>query len=589
VLLLALALSAPAAPVAYEARIEGVAEVALLTLLQNASDTLALTQEPPASLLQLRRRADQDVTKFAAVFQSQGYYGAEMDYSLESEAVPVRVVFRAQLGSQYLLSTVRVIPLEGQALPEDLVPTPQELGVVPGAPALADAIAGGDGNALSLLRQRGYPAPRIAKRDVVVQHATQTVAVTYRLDVGTRATFGPLQTAGLERVKVVVIESLVPWEAGAQYDQQLLTGLRNQLYDTGLFSTVAVQPVPEEIDAGGQVPIRVTVTERPSRTIAVGLEYKTDEGAGTHVQWEQRNIKGLGHKLSLGATVAMQLRDVHGQYRIERFRRPDQGLTISGEIAQEDRDAYAGERMLALVMVDRKVRPQLTLGAGAGLRISQVEQNDVKDTHQLLYFPLESRWDRSDDLLNPTTGFRLRTRLEPYLAFSGESPVFLKADAEFSHYLPLGRFETAEGEFLDNWVLATRLHIASIVGAERDDIPADIRLYGGGGGSIRGYAFQSVGPLDAEDDPLGGRALGELSIEIRKRLTKNIGIVGFVDGGSVVESSFPKPGGELQWGAGTGLRYFTPLGPLRLDLAVPLNKREVDASFQIYLSIGQAF
>lgn len=588
-MVLGMAVPAFAAPVPYTARIEGVAETSLLTLLQGVSDTLGLVKEPPASLLQLRRRAEQDIPRFEAVFQSQAYYGAEIRYTLDSTANPAAVVFQAQLGTQYHFGTVQVLPVAGQEVPAELLPTPGELGVLPNAPALADAIAAGDGTALALLRERGYPAPKVAKRDVVVRHAQRTVDVTYHLDAGTRARFGPLREEGLVRVKPIVIESLVPWEVGAVYDQRPLTTLRNRLYDTGLFSTVAVQPEVEGMAADGTVPIVVTVTERPSRTIAVGVEYKTDEGPGTHFSWEQRNVHGLGRKLSLGATLAMQLRDVHAEYRIDRFRRLNQGLTISGEIAQEDRDAYKGERIQALAMVDRKVSPQLTLGAGAGLRISQVEQNNITDAHQLIFFPMELRLDHSDDLLNPTKGYRLRTRLEPYFGLSGQPPVFLKADAEFSHYLRLGSFETADGETLDNWVLATRLHVASILGAARDDIPADIRLYGGGGGSIRGYAFQSVGPLDADDDPLGGRGLGELSVEIRKRLTKNFGIVGFIDGGSVLESSMPKLADPVQWGAGAGLRYFTPLGPLRFDVAVPLNPRDVDAGFQIYLSIGQAF
>lgn len=574
----------------YEARLEGVADEALLVLLQSASDTLALTGTPPPSLLQLERRAEQDLPRFETVFQSQGYYGAIMTYRIDEEAEPVQAVFEAAPGTQYRLAEVRVEFLQAEPPPAEVVPTPGEIGVVPGAPALAGAIAEGNGKALALLRERGYPTPDIAKRDVVVDHETETVAVTYHVVSGARAVYGPVRIEGLVKVKPVVVNARVPWEAGETYDQRDLLALRNRLYDTNLFSTVAVQPDPdaEDADAEGVVPIVVSVTERPSRTINVGLEYKTDEGPGAQFSWEQRNIGGLGHKLTIGASLATQLRNVTSTYRIDRFRRPDQGLTLSGEIAQEDREAYAGERLLASAMLDRKVRPSLTLGGGVGLRISQVEQNDEKGSYAFLFFPFEARLDRSDDLLNPTRGFRARGRIEPYVGGGGGAPLFFKADGEVSHYLRLGRFVTAEGEELDNWVLASRLRLSSILGAERDDLPADIRLYAGGGGSIRGYAYQMVSPLNEADEPLGGLALGELSVEMRKRLTKNIGLVAFVDGGSVADEALPTFS-TPQWGAGVGLRYFTPLGPLRFDVAAPLNPREIDARVQIYISIGQAF
>jgi translocation and assembly module TamA len=139
------------------------------------------------------------------------------------------------------------------------------------------------------------------------------------------------------------------------------------------------------------------------------------------------------------------------------------------------------------------------------------------------------------------------------------------------------------------FVLAGRAKFGSLVGEETDDVPANKRFYAGGGGSIRGYEFQSVGPLDANNDPLGGRSLIELNAELRVRITEQIGLVPFVDGGMVFDSVYPDFEEDLRWAAGLGVRYFSAIGPLRLDIAIPLNKREVDDSFQFYISLGQAF
>jgi translocation and assembly module TamA len=126
-------------------------------------------------------------------------------------------------------------------------------------------------------------------------------------------------------------------------------------------------------------------------------------------------------------------------------------------------------------------------------------------------------------------------------------------------------------------------------GAERDEIPADIRFYAGGGGSIRGYAYQSVGPTQ-NNEPIGGRSLITMSAELRIKITEKMGLVAFVDGGSAFESAFQDFEETLQWGGGLGFRYFTAIGPLRLDVGIPINRRAgIDDSFQIYVSIGQAF
>ena len=571
----------------HTARIEGVDDPALLALLQSVSSTLDIEAEVPASLLHLRRRAESDVEAFMGVFQSRGFYGAKIDLDLDRDVTPVPVIFRMEPGPQYVFGELQVLP-EGDAQ-ADALPAPDALGLAPGAPALADVILAADSGLLEHLRTNGFPAPAIAKREVVVDHDSQTVNVAFHVATGARAVYGAPDYAGLERTRPVVVDRLLPWKEGDPFDQRQLGELRTRLYDTGLFATASAEALPGEIDANGEMPVRITVTERPPRTISTGLEYKSDEGAGAHIDWEHRNMKGLGHDFGVNATLATELREIGLRYRVNRFRRLDQDLGLSFRIAQEEREAYDSERIDILAMVDRKVNPRLNISAGAGIRVGNVEQREVKSSYELIHFPLEARLDRSDDPLDPSRGFKFRARIEPYGDPLGDLRLFTKGEVEFSYYLGFGAIGISKGRTLPNWVLASRIRAGGIGGEELEDIPADVRFYGGGGGSIRGYRFQTVSPLDGED-PIGGRSLAEFSIELRRRISETLGIVAFIDGGGAFEAAWPDFGSDIQYGAGLGLRYYTPLGPMRFDVAVPLNKRdEIDDAFQIYLSIGHAF
>ena len=200
----------------------------------------------------------------------------------------------------------------------------------------------------------------------------------------------------------------------------------------------------------------------------------------------------------------------------------------------------------------------------------------------MLSLPLHFDWDSSGNLLDPSRGGRVILQLAPFQDIETTDLNFLKSRITATRYLRLLKAPSL--------VLAGRASLGVINGTSLLDIPPDERFYAGGGGSIRGYAYQSVGPLDEGDDPIGGRSVLELSAELRFMLTDRIGMVTFLDGGSAFASTFPDSSEDLQWAAGLGFRYFTPIGPLRLDVGFPLDRRtEIDDAFQIYVSIGQAF
>jgi translocation and assembly module TamA len=360
--------------------------------------------------------------------------------------------------------------------------------------------------------------------------------------------------------------------------------MRDSLAELEVFSRVRVGTA-DALDAEGRLPVFVEVNERPPRVVGFNADFNTSEGLGANAYWGHRNLFGRAESLRLQAEVGRIGRNAPGDidYGIgARYRAPDflvRNQVLRAEIAagREAPDAYRREAVEALVGLDRALSEQLEVSGGVQVEISDVE--DIGDSGRLSFLsvPLGLRLDTTDDLLDPKRGVRLALEITPFL---GDRD-FVRASLAGATYF--GFFDDQE------LVLALRARLGSIFGVELLDLPGDKRFYAGGGGSVRGYAFQAIGPRTPQGDPIGGLSLLELGAEARIRLTDELGFVPFVEGGQVFEDEISRSSDRLQFGAGLGLRYFTGIGPLRLDVAFPLNKRHGDDDFQLYVSIGQAF
>ena len=541
---------------------------------------LARVPEPPVSLIHLKRRSERQLDYVKQAMRSFGFYGGEAKVEIDQSTEPVTLRYTIAPGTQYTLDDLKLEAADGSTEP---LPTLDDLPIAKGAPAIAADILAVDQAVLIALRNAGHPFPSITDKKVVVDHATRTVRKRLVVDPGPLAVFGSTTATGMTAVQPEVIFRELPWAEGDQFDPALIAELQSRLYRTNLFSVVQVRTA-SQVDDDGRLPVTVEVSERKHRTIALGLRYFTDDGVGARAEWENRNMRGLGHRLHTELDLSTRRLGLSGGYEIPRFQRHDQRLELSFDVAQESTDAYDSTYFGIVERVERDITKRMTLGLGLGLRLSTVDRNTGNggtESFQFLYAPAFFDYDGSNDKLNPTHGVRLRSELTPYLSISSVADSFLQSKTIGSFYWPLNGEET--------WVLASRVAVGLMGPASLDNIPADLRFYSGGGGSVRGYGYQLAGPLDAEDDPIGGRSLFEVAVEMRYRVSDTIGFAAFVDSGTVYDSIFPDFSEELRVGAGVGLRYYTPLGPFRLDVAVPVNGRDSDDSFQIYLSIGQAF
>jgi len=565
----------------YEVSFEGVIDGRLLSAMKDISDTLALKQSSPATMGLLKRRIDRDTQRFLQFLKAEGYYGAEVRADLDSKAEPLRIIFRVDTGPPYILKTVDFqFGVGGDEVPEPGMPDAKQIGLGVGKPFKARAVVDAQKEILRGLKGKGFPFPKVEEPRVIVDHAIQSVSVTYQIDPGPQAKFGPTELTGIGSVDEAYVRRKIPWKEDDLFDADLFEELRRRITGSGLFATVRISTA-ERLDERGRLPVTVALTERKHRSVGAGVSYKTDEGPGVKLSWEHRNLFHRGERLGLSATISNFTLSAEGVFRKPEFLRDDQSLRLSLRLAEDDTDAYTSRYAESSVSIDRNLTKKIRIGAGLGLKTSKVTQLGDEESFTLLSLPLYFERDTSDDLLDPGRGGRLALQVTPFDdPFGGNLP-FAKGSLRYRHYLQLLRTPSV--------VMAGGVHLGAIEGAERNEIPADERFYAGGGGSIRGYAYQSVAPLSGVD-PIGGRSIIELSLEFRLKLTQRFGLVTFLDGGNAFTTKTPDFGESLLWGTGLGLRYYTPIGPLRLDVAFPLDRREgVDDSFQVYVSLGQAF
>ena len=565
---------------AYEVILQGVEDASMKRDLESLSDTVTLETRPPAGLNGLKERTKRDIPRFLEYFESQGHYGATVRVEIDRKPKPVQVRFNIDVGPVYRLESAELsIPDPKPDLPKRLT-SMEEFGLKPGTPVNAKVILEAQKALMRDVRNLGYAFATFDTPQVFVDHGSRTAKVVLRLDPGLLAWFGDTTISGLQTVNEPLVREKIPWGKGDKFQQKLLNKVQARLTGTGLFAFVEVThagTLPES----GLLPIHIRVKERKHRTIGAGVSYKTDEGPGVKVFWENRNIRHLGEKLKLEAEASGIALGAEGTYTVPVFRRNDQSLVLNSRIARDDTDAYKSLGIRVSATVERQLGDGLRVGAGPAYRLSQVDQMGERNEFALLFFPCRLFWDTSDDVLDPTLGGRLAVKVAPFYDMLGIDLGFVKGSVGYSRYVGLW-----EKPFIQ---FAGRGLVGFLEGASRDAVPADERFYAGGGGSVRGYPYQTLGPI-SDGDPVGGRSVFEVSFEIRVKVTETVGFVTFLDGGSAFESSYPDFDEPIRWGTGVGIRYYTAVGPLRLDLAFPLEARDgIDDAFQAYVSIGQAF
>ena len=569
----------------YETRIEGIDAVATPLLRQRFRElsTLEANGGKPANAAQLDRRAHEDAELLTTLLRGEGYYDAAVTPRIEP-GERATVVLAADPGQRYTFTGVTLAGVEGAGAKAETLR--DAFAVKPGDPVDADAVAGGQAALTAKLGAEGFPFAQVTPPELVVDRAAKTATLAASVSPGGERRFGTITANANNRVfDAEHVADIARFAPGDPFRAAALDDLRRALIQTGLVSVAEVRPV----DAGpGVVDVAVKLEPAPPRTIAGELGYGTGEGARAEVSWTHRNLFPPEGGLTLRGVLGTQEQLASIIFRRNNFHARDRVFSAQVSAAHIERDAYTADTASISATLERQTNIffQKTWTWSLGAELVTTDEQDVvastgeprRRTYYIGALPTSLTYDGSDDLLNPTRGFRLGGRLSPELSLLGQAFGYSRVQLDASAYLPA----TARV------VVAGRVRFGTILGAPRDAIAPSRRFYAGGGASVRGYGYQSIGPRDPDNNPIGGRSLTEFSVEARVRAFGNFGVVPFLDAGNISTGVTPPLSG-MRFGTGLGVRYYSNFGPIRLDVGTPLNPQPGDAKVAVYVSLGQAF
>jgi translocation and assembly module TamA len=541
----------------------------------------------PASRLDASRRAREAGETAIAVLRSEGYYDYVVEPDIGDGDQPQAFVTITP-GAR---SKIAQAHTEWQGVPPDAkaaAAAEAAMKLKAGDPGRAVDIIAAEGRIVAALRESGYADAAALTREVVVDHADFTVQPAFRIAAGELVHLGAVDVITRGRTNPKWVARLAPWKVGDPYRPKPVAELERRLLDSGVYDRVTVSLAPADQAVNGTRPVIVSLSDRPKGTLELGASYSTDEGVGVDSRWILYNRLGRADTLTNIFRIAQIDSRLESKLALPDWGRPQQTLTLTAALYRDDTPAYLLWGLGAAADLTHRFSKTSFLTYGVSLDGTQTDQKESEDFIGLSKYRdlvtlgglVAFAVDRSNDPLNPTSGWRFDARVEPRAAVGNGPVTYLKSQAQVAAYLPLGQ--------TSGTVIAGRLKLGEIFGGDIPLVPAQDRFYAGGGGSVRGYGYQDVGPRFPDNNPEGGLSLFESSVEIRQRVTQRWGVVGFVDAGAVgtnVAPDFAHP----EVGVGVGVRYDLGFGPIRLDIATPLNRREGDSPIQLYLSIGQSF
>jgi len=584
----AISLLAPAAALAAEPKavIQGELDKALKAEIQRA---IGVVKTHPESRVDARRRAREASAAAIAVLRSEGYYDYQVEPDVGEGDHPDAVV-RVTLGPRSMLAPARIV-WDGAAPDAATIAVAEKaLNLKPGAPGRAADVVAAEGRVAAMLRDRGYADASVRPRRVVVDHQSHTLQPTFSFAAGGLVHLDGVKVVGKTRTRPGWVGGLAGWKQGDVYSPAKVGQLERRLRDSGVFNSVTVALAPPDENVAGLRPVVASLGDRPPHTIELGGGYSTSEGAGIDAKWSTYNLLGRADTLTLAGRLAQIQQKLDAELDLPDFGRPDQIFKVGGDLFADDTKAYNDDGLGVRANLERHYTRTTFIALGAAIDAVNTREKTainpngvaVGENLNLVIFSTLAGFalDRSNDPLNPTRGWRVSAEADPTYVTGERTLPYLKLQGQASGYLPLD----ADA----NTVLAGRLKLGSIVGGSIPDVPADRRFFAGGGGSVRGFGYQKVGPQLADGTPLGGASLFESSLEVRRHITGPWGVVGFIDAGSV-GPTFTPDFHQVDVGAGVGVRYNLGFAPLRFDIATPVTRRKGDPWAEFYISIGQSF
>ncbi len=578
--------------VRYAVTIEGFGKTGLEDAFRDSSSLVGGKGKADTAAM-LQNRAHEDQALAVRLLYSEGYYDATALATLEQAGDQagggaLKAVVSVTPGKRYRIGDIVIHA--GPTVPPGLIR--DSLPLKTGDFIVASAVEGAEANVGVKLPENGYAFAKVGQRDILLDPATATGDYTLPVETGPRGSFRGITTTGEKQAfgadHMTVISRFKP---GELYDSRKVDDLRRALVATGLFSSVSVDPVrTNEAGPDGTEYVDLNVTQEAGkpRTLAGELGYGTGQGFRAEGTWTHRNLFPPEGAVIASVIAGTQEQGVSGTFRRSNAGKRDKTFQTGITLNHQNYDAYEAYTAGLNVSWSRQSTPifqkRWTYSYGAEILLTNEQvvvdpatADKVRRTYFIGGLPVQLGYDRSNDLLNPTKGFRANLRAEPEGSLHGSFSPYIRATFDLTGYYPVS----------DGLVIAGRARVGTISGVARDDVAPSRRIYAGGGGSVRGYGYQELGPKDANNDPIGGRSVNEFAVEGRYRFG-DYGVVAFVDAGQVYESSMPQFS-NIRYGVGVGGRFYTNFGPFRADIAMPINRQPGESKFALYIGIGQAF
>ncbi|MCX7357747.1 MAG: autotransporter assembly complex protein TamA [Alphaproteobacteria bacterium] len=538
-------------------------------------------RDPPESLFDAERIAEEAAARALAWLRSEGYYGATVTPEATDNPPSARLII--ELGTRFTFADPQVA-YDGQAPNAEATHAADEAiaTVRRRDPARAATVLQAESDALTALQSNGYADATAQDRRVVVDHTSGEVATQFRFNAGDLTHLGNVRAEPGGVLRPGFVDDLQNWQTGEVYSPQALARLRRDLTSTGAVSLATTTLAPPGENGLRDVVVAIEPAKR--NAYELGVSYSTTEGAGVQAEWTRRNLTGRADSLSVGATLAEMQQGLTVSLTRPHAAGLGHAATWGASADREQLEAYTRQGVALFASVDASTR--LRTATSYGVRLSADEYDDVigtvRDAIVLSAFG-DWRHDTTQFTLDPLEGSITEFRLEPSVSTGDETLGFVRATAEGRAYETLGAN--------NRLTLAARGRVGWLeaVTGDPNDVPPDRRFYAGGGGSVRGYEYNSIYPKDRDALGLtpGGQGQLEGSFEARWRFDDRWGAAAFVDAGTAFDDWSEAT--DLSWGVGIGARYNLGFAPLRVDLAIPLDEDESSSDFALYISLGQAF
>lgn len=548
-----------------------------------------------------KREQSDDIFKHEKDIIANGIIdGASTDLPNFIDKVPVQqdviIIVHIQKGSQYRIGQLEFKNLQKNEIIQLSAKQQREFGLKIGDPAVSADIVAARDKLIKGLQEEGHALAKMGEPVAYLHPDNKTLNVVFGMNMGPVVDIGDIDFKGLKKVNAKYIRRRLLLHAGQLYQPSTIENARMDLSSTGVFSSIDMH-VADHVDQSGRIPLTITFKEAKRRTVSVEAGYSTDLGGRLGAKWTHHNIFGNAEQLKLAAiatgiagTAQRGLGyDVYADFTKPDFGHRNQDFNARIEAVKQKLYSYNQTAFLAKVGMTRKFGKRWSMSAYLGGIQEHIIQRGKRNNYTMINLPLGAAYDGTDlvnPMMSPDHGMKASVSITPTESFGDKTIFFAIMQGTASTYFDLTHLGlTKPGRS----IFAFRGNIGSIQGASRMNLPPDQRLYAGGNSTVRGFRFQGVGPqFKGSKYAKGGKAMDTGTAEFRQRILGQFGAQAFIDAGQVSSDSMPFEG-KVQVGVGGGFRYYTPMGPIRLDIAVPVKRPYRGDRFEVYIGLGETF